>query len=663
MIDKQIEKSIALNATPSAIRSLLELKVAVADSVEDNFMKHLAYKEMLAYREAFTPEEYFNILTKDAQLQCKNGHIDKAMQAYFQAARIADSLKNDTLLAIIYKNIGTEYKNQQNGHLALKYLRQSLQFTNALNDSSQVMNLYMTIGNAYKVLKDDSLIYLDSAYDSYSKSLELAIQLQDSRGMAGNYNNIGNVYKHQERYEEALDQFFLAIEINKASQNDTWLSYNYHNIGSLYKLMDKTDASITYYLKSLQLKSDLQDISGTQNCYEELSLLYADKGNYQKAYDYSLWARELKERLDKEEKILLSQELEARYQNEKKENEIIKLKTEQNLQNLIIDEKQKDLDHQAELRNRERYLIYSLVFILLFLVIAFIFFWRSNEQRKRYTETLTLKNQEIEEASLEVERSRSNLELKNREITDSINYAKRIQAAILPSQKILEQYLKSTFVIYHPKDIVAGDFYWTECVGDTVLFAVADCTGHGVPGAMVSVICHNALNTVIKQMKITDPGQILDQTTRIVLEQFEKSEDEVRDGMDIAICAFDLKTHTLTYAGANMPLWRVRDGEPIKYLATKQPVGNYHTLKPFETFEIPTQKGDMIYLSSDGYVDQFGGDKGKKFLNTRFKKLLTSIATLPLNQQAQELNTTFFDWKRSNEQVDDVCILGLLIDL
>jgi serine phosphatase RsbU (regulator of sigma subunit) len=626
-------------------------------------MTHLAYKDMLAYREAFTPQEYFKILIKDAQLQSKNGNIDKAMQVYFQAARIADSLNNDTLLAVVYKNIGTEYKNQQNGQLALKYLQQSLRFANNLNDSSQIMNLHMTIGNAYKLLKDDGLIYLDSAYDSYCKSLELAIQLKDSRGMAGNYNNIGNVYKHQDRYEEALDQFFMAIEINKSSQNDTWLSYNYHNIGSLYKLMHNTEASILYYLKSLQLKSDLEDASGMQDCYEELSLLYAEKGNYKLAYEYSLWARELKIKLDKEEKILISQELEARYQNEKKENEIIKLKTDQNLHNLIIYEKQKDLDHQAELRNREKYLIYSLVLILLFLVIAFLIFWRSTEQRKRYAETLTLKNQEIEEASLEVERSRSNLELKNREITDSINYAKRIQAAILPSEKTLEQHLKSNFVIYHPKDIVAGDFYWTECIGDTVLFAVADCTGHGVPGAMVSVICHNALNTVIKQMKITDPGQILDQTTSIVLEQFEKSEDEVRDGMDIAICAFDLKTRKLTYSGANMPLWTVRDGEPTKYAATKQPVGNYHTLKPFETLEIPTQKGDMIYLSSDGYVDQFGGAKGKKFLNTRFKKLLTAIATLPLNQQAHELNTAFFDWKRHHEQVDDVCILGLLIDL
>ena len=255
-----------------------------------------------------------------------------------------------------------------------------------------------------------------------------------------------------------------------------------------------------------------------------------------------------------------------------------------------------------------------------------IVFWRNNRQRKKYTETLKLKNAEIKHASLQIDNARANLELKNQEITDSINYAKRIQAAILPSEKTLADHLNQAFVLYLPKDIVAGDFYWTEKVGDCLLFAVADCTGHGVPGAMVSVICHNALNTTIKQMGLTDPGEILDETTRLVLQQFEKSEEEVRDGMDIALCSFNTVKRELRFAGANTPLWIVRQEVILKFGATRQPVGKHTSLVKFESNVIPVQKGDLVYLSSDGYVDQFGGEKGKKFMNKRFRELLIEVA-------------------------------------
>ena len=272
------------------------------------------------------------------------------------------------------------------------------------------------------------------------------------------------------------------------------------------------------------------------------------------------------------------------------------------------------------------------------------------------------KNQEIEQVNIEIETARTNLEYKNREITDSINYAKRIQAAILPSEKILNSHLNEAFVLYIPKDIVAGDFYWTERVGDTILFAVADCTGHGVPGAMVSVICHNALNTTIKQMGITDPGKILDETTRLVLGQFEKSEEEVRDGMDIALCSFNIKSRELKYAGANTPLWIVRGNETLKYKATRQPVGNHTDRTDFESNTIPVEKGDTIYLSSDGYTDQFGGEKGKKFLNKRFRELLVRISGKPIHTQAGLLHDAFYNWKQAYEQVDDVCVMGVRVE-
>jgi len=210
---------------------------------------------------------------------------------------------------------------------------------------------------------------------------------------------------------------------------------------------------------------------------------------------------------------------------------------------------------------------------------------------------------------------------------------------------------------------VAGDFYWTQQVKDTILFAVADCTGHGVPGALVSVVCNNALNNSIKQFNKISPGEILDKTTDLVIRQFEKSDEQVQDGMDIALCAFNTKTRILSYAGANTPLWIVRGEEIIEFKANRQPVGNYSTRRNFDTVEIVVQENDMIYLSSDGFADQFGGEKAKKFKKKQFRSLLIKISNLPLAQQKIELENAIKIWMGKTEQIDDICVMGIRINL
>ena len=210
--------------------------------------------------------------------------------------------------------------------------------------------------------------------------------------------------------------------------------------------------------------------------------------------------------------------------------------------------------------------------------------------------------------------------MKSKEVTDSIKYAKRIQSAILPSSKTIKEYLPNSFIFYKPKDIVAGDFYWLESKNDTVLFAVADCTGHGVPGAMVSVICNNGLNRSVREYGLINPSDILNKTREIVISEFEKSDEDVRDGMDIALCSIKYKveskksqtTAILQYAGANNPLWIVRDHELIDIRPDKQPIGKHFKNSSFTPHSIELKKGDTIYIFSDGYADQFGGPKGKK---------------------------------------------------
>lgn len=268
----------------------------------------------------------------------------------------------------------------------------------------------------------------------------------------------------------------------------------------------------------------------------------------------------------------------------------------------------------------------------------------------------------------EIQTQHQQLEEKNREITDSITYAKRIQEAILPPLKLVKSKLENSFILYLPKDIVAGDFYWMETAQnengeEIVLFAAADCTGHGVPGAMVSVVCSNALNKSVHEFGLITPNEILNKTRELVIQRFEKSEEDVNDGMDIALCAFNSKTKSLEYSGAHNPLWIIRkDSQEIEsFRANKQPIGKYIGATVFDNHFVQLNEGDSIYLFSDGYIDQFGGEKGKKLKSNNFKRLLLSIQELSMDEQHQKLKSYFLEWRGAEEQLDDVCVIGLKV--
>jgi serine phosphatase RsbU (regulator of sigma subunit) len=262
---------------------------------------------------------------------------------------------------------------------------------------------------------------------------------------------------------------------------------------------------------------------------------------------------------------------------------------------------------------------------------------------------------------------RDRIESHLKEVTDSINYARRLQNALLPPREKWTRHLPDSFLLYIPKDIVAGDFYWMETSAlsspkdaardSVVLFAAADCTGHGVPGAMVSVICSNALNKAVLEEGNTDPARILDRTRELVIEQFGKAEEEVKDGMDISLCA--LNGNTLHWAGANNPLWLVRNGELQEFKPNKQPIGRFSDVKPFTTHTIPLQKGDTLFVFTDGFQDQFGGEKGKKFKASHFKELLLSVNNESMERQCALIKDAFEHWRGDLEQIDDVCVIGV----
>jgi serine phosphatase RsbU (regulator of sigma subunit) len=311
-------------------------------------------------------------------------------------------------------------------------------------------------------------------------------------------------------------------------------------------------------------------------------------------------------------------------------------------------------DFLAEVNESQKFMFFGFFGILLLSVIIL----RGYHVQRKNSELLFVKNTEILKQN-------DIIAHKNEEILDSINYAKRIQNAILPSEQRLAKELPSSFIFYEPKDIVSGDFYWLEKQGDLVMFAAADCTGHGVPGAMVSVMCHNALNRSIKEYGLIAANEILDKTREIVVGEFEKSDVSLSDGMDISLVILNTTEKTISWAGANNPLWIIRKSNPKnieEFKADKQPIGNYLEMKPFTEHVLSYEQGDLIYIFSDGYQDQFGGPRGKKLKPSAMRKLFIDIQSLPMKEQKERIKQYFYDWRGQLENVDDVCVIGVRLE-
>ena len=288
---------------------------------------------------------------------------------------------------------------------------------------------------------------------------------------------------------------------------------------------------------------------------------------------------------------------------------------------------------------------------------------KEKEKKKILEEQNTFLENKVAERTSELALKNEMISYKNREITDSLIYAKRIQSAILPDIKLIYQALKKSFIYYAPKDIVSGDFYGFAQKNSKVIIAAADCTGHGVSGAFMSMIGSSLFNQIINERNITTPSLILDELNEGVIKSLKQRDSESNDGMDIALCCFDLDNSVIEFSGANRPLWIVRNNTLIIYKANKFPIGGLQILHDdkFTNHEIKLESNDTIYIFSDGYADQFGGEFGKKFMTRHLKNVLLSIQHLSMPDQSNYLKNLFEQWKGNNEQVDDVLVIGIRI--
>ena len=564
-----------------------------------------------------------------------------------------------------------------------------------------------------------------SAIEYHTRSLTIREEINDLKGIAGSLGNIGAIYDAQNQNMNAIDYFKRSLAIKEEIGDTAGIAISLNNIGTITYKLGNPDLAAEYYNRSLAIREKISDQQGIANCLGNLGMVYNFKKDYAKSMDYQVRSLAIREKMGDKQAITISLNNIAMIYVEKKEyNKSIKYSNqaldvarevgaaiqirdasntlyeaqkykgyfesaldmyelyvntnmdilkEENQSQIIhqrfkynFDKKhlsdslafrqQKKLDEIAfrvalEKEARQRYALYiGLGFMFILGVVVFVGY-----QRKKKDNIL------ISRQKKEVEKQKDIVDYKNKEITDSITYAKRIQQAILPPTRVFKECLPNSFVLYKPKDIVAGDFYWLEVIDAVTIFAAADCTGHGVPGAMVSVVCNNAMNRAVREFDLRTPGKILDKTRSLVIETFAKSDEDVKDGMDIALCS--IKGNVLNYAGANNPLWIIRNGELLATKADKQPIGHYDDGKPYTNHEFELQLGDSIYLFSDGFADQFGGARDKKFTYRQFKELLLKIYQKNMNEQRDILDKTIEAWKQQSgsEQIDDICVVGVRI--
>jgi serine phosphatase RsbU (regulator of sigma subunit) len=309
-----------------------------------------------------------------------------------------------------------------------------------------------------------------------------------------------------------------------------------------------------------------------------------------------------------------------------------------------------------------------LLIIILFVIIGNFFFikWRDKKfqyEKQVLEEKISIRTVEVLQQKFELEKKNELIAEKNKEMTDSLNYAKRIQAAILPKTELIHAEFES-FILYLPKDIVSGDFYSFSKKNEKILVAAADCTGHGVAGAIMSMIGSSLINQIVNEKGITDPAEILNQLNLGIIDSLRQAENSSHDGMDVSLCSFDLKNMELTFAGANRPLWLLRNGSMETFKSDKFPIGGLQIVRTesFTNHFIKLEKGDSIYLFSDGYADQFGGMLGKKLMTKKFKEVLLSIQNRSMKEQGDYLHQFIKDWMGGAfEQVDDIMVIGIKI--
>jgi len=650
------------------------------------YHKSLKVNEELSNKGAIS-----NILINIGNIYIYQGIIPKALEYYNRCLKIFEELGNKIGISVSLNNIGAIYAEQGDYDKALEYHNRSLQIREEIGDKNGVSYSLNNIGAIYAEQSD----YV-KALEYHNRSLLLREEIGDKSGISASLNNIGLIYSDLGEYTKALYYNNKCLKLYEELGDKHGISTTLISIGNIYLKQTNTIHALNYAKKAYEIAGETGNVKDIGGASKLLEKIYAIQGNYKLSRQYLGEYITMHDSINKLENQELSQKIYYQYQYEKKAaTDSIAHSKAMEISNLEIAKR------KAESRRQRLVIISVATGLLLVLVFAGLIF-RSlritrkqkniiEEQKKLVDEKNTILNEQNEEIrtqrdEIEAQRDeittqrdtvteqKEHIEHIHLELTDSIRYAKRIQKAVLPSLEYIKEITadcqlsaEDYFILYKPRDIVSGDFYFFGKRKNMLQIAAADCTGHGVPGAFMSMLGVSFLNEIIAQEQALTASQILDELRNNIIHSLQQKgiAGEQQDGMDITFVSYDPETKTIQFAGANNPLYVISNDtkELIEIKSDRMPVAIYESMEPFTNHEIKIHKGDILYFASDGYQDQFGGPKGKKFLSKHLKELLTENCHKPMAEQKEVLDKTIEDWKNNYaekfEQTDDITIMGI----
>jgi len=661
---------LLLNALSSELGNISETSKAII-----TVRKSISLSQRLNYKKGFA-----NACKTLGSIYLNINDLPKALDFLYKSLKAFENINDKTGIAANYNNIGLAYYYQRDFDNALVFYLKSLTLKEALNDKKGIANSYTNLSSIY-IHKGDYFKALDLLY----KGLKIKKEIKNKRGICTSsgaisgffidifdksdsikelvipaLNNVWQIQNTQKINLKNINQLLLdsAFEIEKRTLvlaqdigDKIQVAYCLKGMAYVYEREKKYKEAITYFLKSAKISDSIKAKLLYGSTASSLYECYVKLGSYKEAFNWLLIYKTISDTANSQEnkKAAMKQGIEFEYEKQKA---------------LDLKDHEKQMEVSVEKEKKQKVISYCIAVGLILALLLSLFIINRLRITRKQKGIIELQKKLVEE--------------KQKEVFESITYAKRLQEAILPPQDFINKYIPHNFVLYKPKDIVAGDFYWAEKINNLFFIAAADSTGHGVPGAMVSVVCSNALNRSVKEFRLTETGKILDKTRELVLETFEKSTSDVKDGMDISLLCIDLKTKNIFWSGANNSLLyitnfvssststalstgSVENNELKEIKADKQPIGKTDNPKPFTTHKIPYEENTTFYLFTDGFADQFGGPNGKKFKYKQIKEILLANFMLTPNEQKLQLNILFEKWKGSLEQIDDVCIIGLRI--
>ena len=638
------------------------------------------------YKKLKDTSGYANTLGNKAGLLNEVGQKLKALKLYDSAKVFQEILHEADPLSTTYSNLANLYADFGDSSREIQFLEKSKFIRDTLGDDLGLINSYFNLGSHFQHYGN-----LKQAKRFYQMASKLIFDIGALENAPALYTSLGQLYLDEKQIDSSIlaanEAIKFAIELDQPNEE----AEAYLLLAKAADLNNNLTKALEWGRKALTIGEEYEIKSAQEEAHQILAIQFEKRKDFKNSYYHQKrWLEFLKQdSLLASQRSLLSMDFQRQLQMQKLSDSLAQVVIQEKAENEIMS---KDLE-----LNQVRFQRFALVggigftfLISLLLLRAYKRKQKANqlisEQKKQVQEQRDLAQQNFETAEL----AKAEVEMRNTEILDSIKYAKRLQEAVLPPQKLVKEWLTNSFILYKPKDIVSGDFYWMETaqyqVGEKkhsmVLFAAADCTGHGVPGAMVSVICAGALNRAVNEFKLNDVGEILDKVSELVVESFQKSGEHIQDGMDIALCGLDIGRKTLYASGANNPIWILSKNDSLDTLISyksyhdkelsefylhefkgmKKPVGLNEVEGCFKTNVIQLQPGDGIYVFSDGYADQFGGKNGKKFKYQNFRNLILENFHLDMMVQKQKMEDTFEEWKGELEQIDDICVIGVKIN-